>query len=190
MPRKPIDYSKCCFYRLVCLDPTVKECYVGHTTDAVKRRCAHKSKCHNEKHDSFNFPVYQFIRAHGGFDNWDLLVHEKLAVEDIIAARLRERYWCEHYKSTLNSIVPGRTIKEGKKAYYAKNCAELKAKSSAWHDAHREVANARMSAYYAANADHMKEKHNCACGGKYITMHSGRHFKTARHCTYLATLAT
>ena len=32
MPRKEIDYTKTNFYKIVCKDLSVKDCYVGHTT--------------------------------------------------------------------------------------------------------------------------------------------------------------
>ena len=33
MPSKPMDYSKTRFYKIVCKDLNIKDCYVGHTTD-------------------------------------------------------------------------------------------------------------------------------------------------------------
>ena len=44
MPRKEINYSKTIFYRLVCNDVNISECYVGHTTNFIKRKQLHKSK--------------------------------------------------------------------------------------------------------------------------------------------------
>ena len=158
MPKKPIDYAKCMFYRLVCRDPSVIETYVGHTTDESNRRRLHKNDCTYEKGAKYNLFVYRFIRDHGGFDNWQMLVHEKLAVADDVAARLRERYWCEFYKATLNKQVPGRTNVQS---------------DAAWH---------------AANKVHSHEKHDCPCGGKYTTNGKSAHFKTARHCAYIAAL--
>jgi hypothetical protein len=150
MPKNP-NYAHCVFYRLVCRDVSVTECYVGHTCDEVKRRGYHKTKCHNEKTKHYNYFVYKFIREHGGWDNWQLLVHEKLAVEDKIAARLRERYWTEHYNATLNSQVPGRTKSE----YYLAHVDEKKA--------------------------YREEKHTCSCGGKFTTNGRSQHLKTKKH---------
>jgi hypothetical protein len=167
MPRKPINYSKCKFYRLVCKDVTVKECYVGHTTDEKNRRKCHKSRCTNEKGSAYTFFVYRFIREHGGWDNWYLLVHETLSVENKVAAALRERYWFEFYGATLNRTVPGRTDAE-----YT-------------HD-HRDVLNQRSAAWDAAHEEYLKKTHTCDCGGKYTTRGRCRHIKTNRHCTYIA----
>ncbi len=169
MPKTAIDYSNCMFYRLVCRDPTVTECYVGSTTDEINRRRKHKSVCHNEKAKGYNYYVYRFIRDHGGFENWQMLVHEKLAVADKTAAALREYFWCVHYNATLNSNVPGRTHAESVAAYYAEHVEEIKITGAAWR---------------AAN----KEKHDCPCGGKHITAGKAKHNKSLRHVAYLAAL--
>ncbi len=169
MPKKPIDYSKCMFYRLVCRDPTVKEVYVGHTTSEVDRRATHKSDCTNEKSKKYNLFVYRFIRQHGSWENWQLIVHEKKPVKDIFEAVLQERKWCEFYKATLNKQVPSRTHAQ----YYID---------------HAEEAIKRASAWNVANEAHLKKKHECACGGCFTTKNNCKHFKTARHIAYQATL--
>ena len=43
MPRVPIDYSQTHFYKIVCRNTDIKDCYVGHTTDFTKRKNRHKS---------------------------------------------------------------------------------------------------------------------------------------------------
>ena len=184
MVKKPIDYSKCMFYRLVCRDPTVTECYIGHTTSEVDRRAKHKSDCTNEKSKKYNFFVYRFIRSMGGWDNWELIVHEKRAVEDVIAARLRERHWVEFYKATLNKQVPSRTPKE----YDAQYNADHRVERAAYYVENREKRIQQMAAYYSANVAHKKEKHDCLCGGKFTTASKCRHLKTSRHVAYQATL--
>ena len=170
MPRKPIDYSKCVFYRLVCRDVTVTEVYVGSTTNEFDRRRCHKSDCHNENGPRYNYFVYRFIREHGGWGNWQLLVHEKLAVKDDVEARLRERFWTEHYQATLNKQLPGRTHKE--------SCSN-------WYTNHREEQNKRYAAYNLAHETHLKEKHDCPCGGKYTTNGYSHHIKTKKHLVAL-----
>ena len=49
MPKTPMDYSKTIIYKIVCNDLSIKECYVGHTTDMTKRKCSHKYSCNNMK---------------------------------------------------------------------------------------------------------------------------------------------
>jgi hypothetical protein len=171
MTRTPIEYSKCCFYRLVCRDPMVTECYVGRTTDEVKRRSCHKSRCNDETRKSFNCFVYRFIRDHGGFENWQMIVHEHLAVKDRVSASLRERYWVEFYQSTLNQKLPGRSKAES---------------TAAWHVNHREVQNQKSASYKLANEDRLKTKHTCECGGCYTTTNYRQHIKSKKHIAFEA----
>ena len=69
MPRKPIDYSNTHFYKIVCKDTNMTDCYVGHTTDFTKRKYKHKGLCNNTNIRNYTIPLYQFIRANGGFNN-------------------------------------------------------------------------------------------------------------------------
>jgi len=43
MPKVPTDYSKTIIYKIVCNDLNVNECYIGHTTNFIKRKGQHKS---------------------------------------------------------------------------------------------------------------------------------------------------
>jgi predicted GIY-YIG superfamily endonuclease len=68
MPRKDIDYSKCIIYKIVCNDFNVKDIYVGHTTDLIKRRSMHKYTCINENVKQHNLKIYKIIRENGGWE--------------------------------------------------------------------------------------------------------------------------
>jgi len=69
-------------YRLVCVNPTIKERYVGSCWDTNKRNKDHKSACHNPKSKDYNAPVYKFIRENGGFDNWYMVTLDCVECED------------------------------------------------------------------------------------------------------------
>ena len=47
MPKVAMDYSKTHFYKIVCKDLSIKDCYVGHTTNLMKRKHHHKNLCIN-----------------------------------------------------------------------------------------------------------------------------------------------
>ncbi len=169
MPRKPIDWSKAMFYRIICRDITVKECYVGSTTNENNRRANHKSKCTNETDPDHNLYVYRFIREHGSWDNWELIVHEKLHMNNEYECKIRERFWVEQYKAKLNKQVPSRTRAE-------------------YHVDHREELTQRAVAWNLAHADQLKEKHTCECGGRFTTHGKSVHIKSKKHIAYLTTL--
>ena len=62
MPRKPIEYNKTNFYKIVCKDLNVKELYVGHTVNFRQRKYKHSSDCNNAGNDKWKFKVYQLAR--------------------------------------------------------------------------------------------------------------------------------
>jgi hypothetical protein len=167
MPRKPIDWSKALFYRLVCRDPTITECYVGSTTNETKRRANHKTHCTNKNDRDHNLYVYRFIRDHGGWQNWQLIVIEQRPVNNKKESLIRERFFVEQYKAKLNKNIPSRTQAE----YYVDHAEEKIKKSAAWN---------------LANEAHLKTKHTCACGGCYTTHHQSHHIKSKRHTAFEA----
>ena len=77
MPRTPIDYSKTVFYKIACNDLSIKDCYVGHTTDFTKRKSVHKSRCVCESQPMYHLTVYTFIREFGGWENWSVVPIEE-----------------------------------------------------------------------------------------------------------------
>ena len=82
MPKTPINYSKTIIYRIVCKNPEVKDCYVGSTTDFKSRKRMHKKCCNYETIKGYNIKVYQFIREHNGWENWEMLEIEKYNAKD------------------------------------------------------------------------------------------------------------
>ena len=77
MPKIKINYNNTIIYKLVSTDVDIKECYIGHTTNFNKRKCAHKYDCININSKNYNFNMYQFIRQNGGFNNWLIIKVEK-----------------------------------------------------------------------------------------------------------------
>lgn len=149
MPRLAIDYSKTIMYRIVCKDPTIKDCYVGSTTNFTKRKTQHKGNCDNEKYKNYNINVYQFIREHNGWDNFDMIEIEKYNAKDQHDQARRERYWLEFYGATLNKQVPSRSqteyqeknkeiIAEQKKEYYKENKEDITNRIKKYREENKE----------------------------------------------------
>jgi hypothetical protein len=94
MPRLTIDYSKTVIYKIVCNDLNIIGCYVGHTTDFIRRKQSHKSHCTNEKDKKkYDFKVYKTIRENGGWDNYSMIEIEKYPCKDANEATAKEREW-------------------------------------------------------------------------------------------------
>ena len=54
MPKNEIDYYNYIIYKIVCKDSNIKDIYVGHTTNFVQRKYAHKQGCINPKSMNYN----------------------------------------------------------------------------------------------------------------------------------------
>jgi hypothetical protein len=106
MPKTEIDYSNTIFYKIQCKNPDVKDVYIGHTTNFVQRKHAHKRSCTNATADSYNCKVYNVIREFGGWDNWKMEIIAFRECADHYAARKIEQQYFEEYNATLNSIEP------------------------------------------------------------------------------------
>ena len=89
-------------YKLCCIDPEIKEIYVGSTKNLRVRKSDHKRNCNNENKKEYNFNVYQFIRANGGFSNFDIIQLERVEFNTRHELHARERHYIELLKATLN----------------------------------------------------------------------------------------
>jgi len=106
MPIDVIDYSNTVFYKIYCKDATIKDLYVGHTTNFVQRKYAHKRTCIKEKDANHHLKVYKCIRDHGGWDNWRMDIIAFRDCYDHYEARKVEQHYFETLQATLNSIEP------------------------------------------------------------------------------------
>ena len=161
---KAKNYENCIIYKLVCLDTTCPDVYVGSTTCFKQRKSQHKSKCHNEKHKHYNYKIYQYIREHGGFENFTMIEIEKFPCENSRQLEAREEHWRKELKATLNGCRAFTTDEEKriqrgeisrnwqKNEGYEKHRLSMKK----YCQANREKNNLYAKAYYEAN----KEKIN------------------------------
>jgi len=106
MPKVKIDYSSTLFYKIFCKDALVEELYIGHTTNFVQRKHAHKQSCSNTKTINHNCKLYRVIRDNGGWDNWKMQIIAFHECGDLMQAKKYEQKYFEEYKATLNSIEP------------------------------------------------------------------------------------
>ena len=186
------DYSKTIIYKIVCNDLNVKNCYVGHTINMTKRKCVHKSICHNEKNKAHNLKIYQIIHENGGWDNWSMLLVEKFPCKDKYEACKREREVYEELEAKLNTIRPHRTqeeLKEERKEYekqYREEHKEVKAeKMKEYRQEHKEeykeYHKQYSNQYYQEHKEKLKEKVECEYCSKLISKYNmSRHHKTCK----------
>ena len=114
MPKTILDYGKTIMYKIVCKELTIKDCYIGHTTNMTKRKAQHKFSCNNEKDKSYNLKIYKIIRQNGGWDNWTMILVEEFPCKDKYQACKRERELYEELGAFMNTYRPYRTQEEHK----------------------------------------------------------------------------
>jgi hypothetical protein len=185
MPRLAIDYSKTLIYKLVCNDLSILECYVGHTTDFIRRKQCHKTRCHNEKGKYYNTKVYATIRENGGWINWTMIEIEKYPCRDDNEARAKEREWFENLNSYLNTNYPQRSLSEYqqdnkekinqyKEQYRENNKDKVRLHSKTYEEKHKKERAIKRS-----------EMFECECGNISTWFHKSRHFKSIFHKQYM-----
>ena len=184
MPKTETDYSKTIIYKLCCNDVDIKECYVGHTTNFVKRKYQHKNNC-DKQTKKHNYYVYQFIRENGCFENWSMVQVEEFNAENRLQAETRERYWIETLQSKLNKIIPTRSKKE----YYDTHKEEIAEYKKEYYEEHKEELAEKKKEYYNVNkekfAEKKKTKYTCECGSFRTIGNKVRHERSKKHLAFL-----
>lgn len=153
MPRTAMEFENTIIYKLVCNDVEVSEIYVGHTTNFIKRKYNHRSAYFNPNDHNHNYYVYQYIRDHGGFNNWSMIEIEKYPCNNKNEACARERYWMETLHATLNKTIPGRTQGE----YYEQNKDVILASCKAYRDNNKERLVEYFRTYNSLNREKRAE---------------------------------
>jgi hypothetical protein len=148
MPKNLINYQNTIIYKIVCNDLNIKDCYVGSTTNFIKRKCGHKTSCNNPNDKSYKlFYVYKFIRNNGGWDNFSMIEIEKYPCNDSNEAHKRERYQMELLGATLNS----------QNAYRSKE--EVKIYNEKFYDDNKDKILETRHNYYYNNKETISERH-------------------------------
>jgi hypothetical protein len=106
MSNPEVDYSNTIIYKIICKDPTITDIYVGHTVNFPQRKLSHKQNCININSQSHHCKVYDFIRTHGGWDNWKMLTINTFECKNQYEARQKEQEYFILLNATLNSIEP------------------------------------------------------------------------------------
>lgn len=156
MPKKGINYSNVYFYKIVCRDLSITDCYIGSTTDFTKRKYSHKTRCNNENDSHYNIPLYQFIRQNQGWNNFDMVLIETGSFENSLEVHKHERALIEALGASINARVPSRSKKE----QYINN---------------KEETNA-----------YRNTKCTCICNGRYTLRNVAQHCKSKKHQDYIS----
>ena len=177
MPKVPMDYSKTHFYKIVCNDLSITNCYVGHTLNLTKRRNSHKSSCCNEDTKLYNKYLYTFIRENGGWQNWQMVLIDTHSFENREGALKKEREYIEKYNANLNQYLPiisKDEIKTRKSQYREDNKEYLLEKKNIYYEENKDDIKEKKKQYYLTNKQLLNEKNKL-----YRQQHK-EHLKTLR----------
>lgn len=86
--------------------------YIGSTTNFSQRKSNHKKYSNCKTSKKYKYPIYQYIRACGGIENFKFEIIEKYPCKTRGEGLLKEKQLIELYDAKLNTIKP---IKENKK---------------------------------------------------------------------------
>ena len=116
MPKSKIDYGNMIFYKVYCIDPSVKKIFVGHTTNMVQRK--HVLKKQSEMR---YLEMFDVINKNGGWKCWRIKEIEKYndckTYADILT---REKY---HYDMLECLVLSGEH--EVKKIKKENHCIDI-----------------------------------------------------------------
>jgi len=202
MPRKAKDFSKGLIYKLCCKDTSIKEIYVGSTTNFTQRKRHHKSDCNNPNAKQYNYKVYQFIRENGGWFNWNMVLIEYFPCETELELGKKEDYFKNELQARLNSIRPH--IYETPKEFYEINKEANKKNRKEYRENNKERTQEYRKEFYENNKKKILEKHKefyesnkekikeyqkqkitCECGSIIRKGYKARHEKSSKHLSIL-----
>jgi len=153
MPKVPMNYSKCCIYKIEHIDDE-SLVYVGHTTCFNKRKTAHKYYCYNDNQKPYNLKVYQMIRENGGWEMFKMIEVEKYPCADKREAERRENEVMKELKSSMNtnkSFITKDELteyhKEYNKEFYEANKQKIQERSKEYYEANKQKILHQMKEY-------------------------------------------
>lgn len=112
------------FYKIICNNPEIKDCYVGSTKNIENRIRNH----HYKYRCGLLYKVYNFMRDNGGIENFTFTILEKKVFEKNTDAYQYEQLLINNNKSNLNvrsAYITEENKKKYQKNYYKKNKNEL-----------------------------------------------------------------
>ena len=201
MPKTEIDYSNTIIYKITCKDPDIKDVYVGHTTNFVQRKHAHKQNCNNPKSSNYACKLYNTIREKGGWTNWHMEILNFFNCFDHFEARQKEQEYFISLNANLNTIQPMPKPKEKEdeeeniviketqnddidyEKLICKTCNFSCNKKSNF-DKHL-MTNKHKNLQNPTNTciKNSKIKYNCVCGKIY--KHSSTYYAHKKHCDFV-----
>jgi len=161
MPKTAMNYENCCIYKIEHIDDE-SLVYVGHTTNFIKRKTAHKYSCHHENDRKYNLKVYQMIRENGGWEMFKMIEIEKYRCLDKREAERRESEVMKELKANMN-MRPSYLTEQDKKEYRELNKEKIKEQTKKYREENKEIILQQRKEYREVNKEKINEKQKEYC---------------------------
>ena len=166
-----------------------KEFYIGSTINFKKRCWEHKRRCNNQNSKKYNYKVYKYIRENGRWDEWEIILLYDYPCKNKKELHLEEQKAVKEYKSTLNTRIPCRTLKE----YYEDNKEKKIQQLKEYRKENKEKNKQKDKEHYEANKEKINKKRkikiNCdICNAIVRKSEISRHKKSLKCMNYQKSL--
>tara|TARA_R110001592_G_scaffold7981_1_gene43966 strand:- start:14 stop:454 length:441 start_codon:yes stop_codon:yes gene_type:complete len=129
-------------YKIYCKNSEIKEIYIGSSKKFKARKYKHKSDCNNPNNRRYNIKLYKFIRANGGFQNFDYEILLETIEDDI--KKIEQKY-IDELKPALNCI---NACGFDKKEYHKKYKEKIKEQMKEYQKKNKEKIREYQRLYY------------------------------------------
>lgn len=165
------------------------EIYVGSTTQMLSSRMSGHRACYkrwtiSNKHYVTSFEILKYEDAYielieqGEFASKQEMekreghyIREMVCVNKCIAGRTQKEWETDNVDK----------ITERQKQYKIQHAEQIAKYQKEYRIQHVENQKEYKIQHADQIAEYQKEKHNCPCGGKYITSNKAHHFKSKKH---------
>lgn len=107
-----MNYQNSVIYKIICKDKQITNKYISSTTNLNRRISDHIRNCNNINSKNYNQKLYQYIRANGGFSNWDIIIIEKYSTNTLKELKQRTKIHIDEIGASLNKQTPNRIPKK------------------------------------------------------------------------------
>jgi len=176
-------------YIIKSKEQSLHDFYVGSCEDMRSREVKHKSVCNNENSPEYNYKVYKFIRANGGWDNF---IMEQIDTCDVERLFIVEQEYIDKLNPNLNTRRAYRSKEckreydnQDKKKWNDNNKEYRKEYKKEHYEKNKDIILEKSKEYYHKNKDRINEKFTCECGGRYTKSNKLQHLRTKIHKSFI-----
>ena len=183
-----------CVYKIFCLNPEIKWCYIGSTKNYHLRKKQHKTDCYNKKRPHYNKKAYCFIRENGSFDNFKFEIIQEFEEYDKMKLHEIELYYIDKtWDINSNEVRPFSKNdnkltrhRESSKKYNEKNKEILLQKQKEHYENNKEILLQKQKEWYEKNKKIIslkkKVKINCNFCNRFVRKDSIKRHQKTKYC--------